>query len=66
MTYVAHRVAHVDGDTTLNHPRMPFNHTRSTNAGNDAGFGADVEVVCEADIRVNCCSRQARARFAWA
>ena len=64
MTYVTHRVAHVNGDTTL-YNSMPSNHTRSTNAGNDAGFGADVEVVCEADIRVNCSSRQARARFAW-
>ena len=64
MTYVAHRVAHVDGDTTLYHTRMPSNHTRSTNVGNGADFGADVEVFCEADVRVNCSSRQASARFA--
>ena len=63
MTYVAHRVAHVDGGTPLQNAR-PSIHTRSTNASNGAGFGADVDVVCEADIRVNCSSRQASARFA--
>ena len=53
MTYVAHRVAHVDGDTTLNHPRMPFNHTRSTTAGNDDGFGADMDADVDADVNVD-------------
>eukprot|EP00959_Pyramimonas_sp_CCMP1952_P136700 2860825-Pyramimonas_sp.AAC.1 len=39
MTYVAHRVAHVDSDTTL-YNSMPSNHTRSRNAAVYADVGA--------------------------